>query len=121
MNSFFVRFALLFVAVFAVLFVVALIGALSILVRRYGFGMANQPIRKGLDRRLSLVEILPIDTKRRAVLIRRDTVEHLIILGPDSETAVESGIAAPTADDDDDFSQVLESQVHENTSTKGQP
>ena len=108
--------------VFALLFVLGLIGALSILVRRYGFGMANQPIRKGRDRRLSLVEILPIDTKRRAVLIRRDAVEHLIILGPDSETVVESGIAAPaTGDDDDDFSQVLESQAHENASPKGQP
>jgi len=105
--------------VFALLFVLGLIGALSILVRRYGFGMANQPIRKGRDRRLSLVEILPIDTKRRAVLIRRDTVEHLIILGPDSETVVESGIAAPATDDD--FSQALESQGHENPSSKGQP
>jgi len=103
--------------VFALLFVLGLIGALSILVRRYGFGMSNQPIRKGRDRRLSLVEILPIDTKRRAVLIRRDAVEHLIILGPDSETVVESGIAppAPASGDDGDFSQVLE-----NASTKGQ-
>jgi len=106
--------------VFALLFVLGLIGALSILVRRYGFGMANQPIRKGRDRRLSLVEILPIDTKRRAVLTRRDTDEHLIILGRDSETVVGSGIPAP-ATYDDDVLQPLESPAHETAVYKGTP
>jgi len=104
--------------VFALLFVLGLIGALSILVRRYGFGMSNQPIRKGQDRRLSLVEILPIDTKRRAVLIRRDAVEHLIILGPESETVVESGIAAPpplTKADEGNFSEALENVTQTDT------
>jgi len=100
--------------VFALLFVLALIGALSILVRRYGFGMSPPQMRKGQDRRLGLVEILPIDTKRRAVLIRRDAVEHLVILGPESETVIETGITtAPrppgnAAGAEDTFADVLE-------------
>lgn len=81
--------------IFALIFVLGLIGVLSLVVRRYGLGMATAKIRKGQDRRISLVEILPLDAKRRAVLIRRDTVEHLVILGPDSETVVECGIAPP--------------------------
>jgi len=85
--------------IFALIFVLSLIGVLSLLVRRYGLGMATAQIRKGQDRRLSLVEILPLDAKRRAVLIRRDTVEHLVILGPDSETVIECGIAPPPAID----------------------
>lgn len=99
--------------VFALVFVLGLIGVLSVVVRRYGLGMANANMRKGQDRRLSLVEILPLDAKRRAVLIRRDTVEHLVILGPDSETVVESGIASPPDASVQSFAQTLEK-----TSTK---
>ncbi|HEY9078920.1 flagellar biosynthetic protein FliO [Magnetovibrio sp.] len=103
--------------VFALLFVLGLIGVLSVLVRRYGFGMSTQPIRKGQDRRLSLVEILPIDTKRRAILLRRDSVEHLIILGPDSETVVESSIAPPPVKGPaaDTFTEALENVAPQGT------
>jgi len=84
--------------VFALLFVLGLIGVLSIVVRRYGFGMTTPQRKKGQDRRLKLVEVLPIDTKRRAILIRRDAVEHLVILGPESETLIETNITPPAPD-----------------------
>lgn len=80
--------------VFALLFVLGLIGVLTVVLRRYGLGMASAQIRKGQDRRLRLVEVLPIDGKRRAILIRRDDVEHLVILGAESETLIETGIPA---------------------------
>lgn len=80
--------------VFALLFVLGLIGALTVVLRRYGLGLASAQTRKGQDRRLRLVEVLPIDGKRRAILIRRDDVEHLVILGADSETLIETGIPA---------------------------
>ncbi|MEG3618377.1 flagellar biosynthetic protein FliO [Magnetovibrio sp. PR-2] len=80
--------------IFALMFVLGLIGVLTVLVRKYGFGVASSEIRKGQDRRLGLVEVLPIDAKRRAVLIRRDDVEHLIVMGPESETVVETNIPA---------------------------
>ncbi|MCW8915294.1 MAG: flagellar biosynthetic protein FliO [Magnetovibrio sp.] len=76
---------------------------LTVLVRRYGLGMVPANMRKGQDRRLSLVEVLPIDAKRRAILIRRDDVEHLVIVGSDSDTVVETGIKTRP-----DFSKVLD-------------
>jgi flagellar protein FliO/FliZ len=42
-------------------------------------------------RRLQVVEVLMLDTRRRLVLIRRDDTEHLILLGAASETVIERG------------------------------
>lgn len=50
------------------------------------------------EKRLKVVEALPIDHKHRLVLVRRDNREHLLVLGPDSETVIETGIVA---EDDD--------------------
>ncbi|MEE9139577.1 MAG: flagellar biosynthetic protein FliO [Alphaproteobacteria bacterium] len=75
----------------ALVFVLALIGVLAWLTRRFGFGLI--PAAPGRSRRrLSVVETKSIDAKRRLVLIRRDNREHLVLLGPNSETVVESGI-----------------------------
>jgi flagellar protein FliO/FliZ len=38
---------------------------------------------------------MPIDPKRRLVLLRRDNVEHLVILGATGETIVETNITPP--------------------------
>jgi flagellar protein FliO/FliZ len=38
------------------------------------------------------VEALSIDARRRLVIIRRDDREHLILLGPESEQVIETGI-----------------------------
>ncbi len=74
-------------------FVLALIGLLTWLVRR--FGPARRMLRPhGGQRRLAIVEIAPIDAKRRLVLVRRDGTEHLIMLGTTSDLLIESGIAA---------------------------
>ena len=75
----------------ALAFVLALIGGLSLVARRLGYGHAARGPR---SRRLALVEVLPLDARRRLVLIRRDQVEHLLLLGPTSEQVVETGIAA---------------------------
>ena len=50
------------------------------------------------DRRLQLVEMLPLDHRHRLVLVRRDNREHLIVMGPESQTVVESGILAEDED-----------------------
>ena len=75
---------------FALLFVLALIGAAALLARRFGLGHAARPASH--RRRLAIEEILPLDGKRRLVLIRRDEVEHLVLLGSASEIVVERGI-----------------------------
>lgn len=46
----------------------------------------------GGEIRLDIVDAAPIDTKRRLVLVRRDDVEHLIVIGGHNDFVVESGI-----------------------------
>ena len=79
----------------ALIFVLALIGLATWVARRYGFGGRVSPLRQG-DRRVQVVEITTIDSKHRAVLIRRDATEHLVLLGANDTTVVETGIPAPT-------------------------
>jgi flagellar protein FliO/FliZ len=82
----------------ALIFVLALIALATALARRFGFGYRT-PGRGGTGRRLSIAEVMPIDARRRLLLIRRDGVEHLILLGTGSgpDLLVESNIAAPDA------------------------
>jgi flagellar protein FliO/FliZ len=79
--------------ILALIFVIGLIGIFAALARRYGFGY-RRPQIKGASRRLSLVEVMPVDTKRRLVLVRRDDTEHLILLGTTEDLLVEAGIEA---------------------------
>lgn len=79
----------------ALVFVLGLIGLLSWAARRFGLA-GRVPIRKGRQRRTMVVEATAIDAKRRLVLVRRDKVEHLILLGPVGDVVVEQGISAPT-------------------------
>ena len=76
----------------ALVFVLALMLGLSAVMKRVNGGTAMIPGRK---RRLQVVEILPLDGRRRAVILRRDSREHLVILGANGETVVESGIESP--------------------------
>jgi len=78
----------------ALVFVVTLIFLLAWIARRVGLGGVGTPT--GGRRRLALVETLPIDAKRRVVIIRRDEVEHLLLLGPDTDTVIETGIGGPS-------------------------
>ncbi len=84
----------------ALVFVLGLIGALAVLARRFGFGFPATAVRPGGDRRLRVVEVTALDGRRRLVLVRRDDVEHLILLGPTSELLIESGIQGRTPPSD---------------------
>lgn len=79
----------------ALLLVLALVGGAGLAVRR--FGMPG--VMKGQGtRRLAIVETLMIGPKQRLYILRCDNVEHLVLMGPDGSTVVESGIAgAPKA------------------------
>ncbi|MEQ8397678.1 flagellar assembly protein FliO [Thalassobaculum sp.] len=74
-------------------FVLGLIGVFYALAhrygsRRFGFGVG----RGGPGTRLSVVEARAVDGRHRLVLVRRDDVEHLILIGPDRSLVVETGI-----------------------------
>jgi flagellar protein FliO/FliZ len=89
---------------FALLFVLALMGGLWLVLRRLGLSGLN--IAAPGQKRLKVVEILPLDARRRAVLLRRDDKEHLVILGPSGETVVETLIPVlPSAGPDEKTSR----------------
>jgi flagellar protein FliO/FliZ len=75
----------------ALVFVLALIGTAALAARRLGLARALPSAGR---RRLGVLEMLPLDAKRRLVLLRRDGIEHLVILGPTGETVVERAIGA---------------------------
>jgi flagellar protein FliO/FliZ len=89
----------------ALVFVIALMVALGIVMKRIDGGRhAVMPLKQ---RRLKIIELTRIDARRSLVLIQRDNVQHLVILGPHGETVVESGIRdfdekrhSPSNDDD---------------------
>lgn len=84
--------------VLALLFVLGLIGLMAAAARRWGLGgLPHVPVKRGQAKRLGLIEVAALDAKRRLVLVRRDDVEHLLLLGPTSETVVETGIRAPSS------------------------
>ena len=80
----------------ALIFILALIGGLAWLARRFGLGGKLVP-NQGADRRLSIVEVMALDSRRKLVLLRRDSAEHLVLLGPTSDLLIESASAAPKA------------------------
>jgi len=80
----------------ALVFVLALIGLIAWLARRFGVGRVAVRAR-GAARRLEIIEMTAIDAKRRLVLLRRDRFEHLVLLGANSELLIESGIAPVAA------------------------
>lgn len=88
--------------VFALIFVLALIGGFAMVARRLGLGYRTP--RGKQAKRLSLIEVLPLDAKRRIALIRRDSVEHLILLGANNDLLIEAAVPAPS---DTDFSAAL--------------
>jgi len=56
-------------------------------------GLRIGGIGRGRAPRLSIVDALPIDRRRRLVLVRRDNVEHLILIGGPTDVVVEPMIA----------------------------
>lgn len=86
------------------LFYVSL-GILSLILAALGLWIARQST--GLDpvgmlpkkqkKRLTLVETRFIDRKRKLVLVRRDGVEHLMVIGGPVDMIVETGIAVQSA------------------------
>ncbi|GEO80302.1 flagellar biosynthetic protein FliO [Pararhodospirillum oryzae] len=69
------------------IFVLGLIFLLAFLVRRFGPGLTGR-WRPG--RRLSVVEVMAVDPKRRLVLIRRDDTEHLLLIGGTTDVVIET-------------------------------
>ena len=86
--------------ILALVFVLALIGLLTWLVRRFGLA-GRMPTARKHGRRLDIVEVVALDSRHRLVLVRRDRTEHLVLLGANADIVVERGIDGAQAGHDD--------------------
>jgi flagellar protein FliO/FliZ len=84
--------------VVAFVIVLILIGATFWLIRRFGNRRGNTNAARGRQPRLGVIDVAEFEG-RRLVLIRRDNVEHLILIGGSGDLVVEQNIvrAAPLA------------------------
>src|SRR5690349_14430494 len=80
----------------AFLVVLALIGIVAWLVRRFGSSRLGGSAR-GRQPRLAVIDAATVDGRRRLVLIRRDNVEHLLMIGGPTDIVVEPNIVRATA------------------------
>src|SRR5262245_16314082 len=76
----------------AFLVVLGLIGGAAYLVRRFGADRLGTTTARGRQPRLAVIDATPVDSRRRLVLIRRDNVEHLLLIGGPSDVVVEPNI-----------------------------
>jgi flagellar protein FliO/FliZ len=83
-------------AVLALAFVLGLVALLGWVVRRLGLIPGAAAFKKR-GKRLEIVEMTALDVRRKLVLVRRDNVEHLILLGLQRDVVVETGITPPAA------------------------
>ena len=85
-GSLIVRFVVAFVIV------LALIGATFWVIRRFGGTRVGAAAQRGRQPRLAVIDAAPVDGRRRLVLVRRDNVEHLLMIGGPSDIVVEQNI-----------------------------
>jgi flagellar protein FliO/FliZ len=81
----------------AFLIVVGLIGATAWAVRGFGAGRLGGAGTRGRQPRLAVVDYASVDSRRRFILVRRDNIEHLVLIGGPTDVVVEANIvrAAP--------------------------
>ena len=90
--------ALLFLKFLSVfVFVISLMLLLAWFLKK--LGLPGSVIRGDDKRRLKAVEFLQVDPRHRLVLVRRDDQEHLIMMSPESQTVIETGIPAKTEEE----------------------
>ena len=76
----------------AFLIVLGLIGAAAWAVRRFGSGRYRGAGQRGRQPRLAVIDQASVDARRRLILIRRDNVEHLLLIGGPTDVVVEPNI-----------------------------
>jgi hypothetical protein len=76
-----------------IIYALAVLAALIVVLMVWrGF---SQRVRGRRGQRLGISEYHELDQTRRLVLVRRDNVEHLILIGGPADVVVETGIGLP--------------------------
>jgi flagellar protein FliO/FliZ len=85
---------------FAFVVVLALIGVAAWLVRRFASNRLGANTNRGRMPRLAVIDAAAVDGRRRLVLVRRDNIEHLLMIGGPTDIVVEPNIvrAMPARD-----------------------
>ncbi len=81
----------------AFLIVLALIGVTAWAVRRFGAGRLGGGNARGRQPRLAVIDYASVDGRRRLILVRRDNVEHLLMIGGPTDVVVEPNIVRAVA------------------------
>ena len=84
-------------AILALILVVGLIGLVVWLVRRFNTDRLGNASARGRQPRLAVIDAAAVDGRRRLVLIRRDNVEHLLMIGGPTDVVVELNIVRAAA------------------------
>lgn len=95
-----------FIAAFA--FVIGLIGLMGLAMRKWG--NPGMRVRKRDEARLSIIETLPIDSRSRLLLVRRDNMEHLLVKSGDRFEVIEVDIPHEEAEEDTGPSPMMSSK-----------
>src|ERR1700759_5873590 len=86
--------------IFVFVAVLALIGVAAWLVRRFATSRLGANTNRGRMPRLAVIDAAAVDGRRRLGLVRRENVEHLLMIGGPTDIVVEPNIvrAMPARD-----------------------
>jgi flagellar protein FliO/FliZ len=84
-------------AILALIIVIGLASAVFYVVRQVSTSRIGSAAIRGRQPRLAVIEVAGIDPRRRLLLIRRDNVEHLIMIGGPTDVVVEPNIVRAVA------------------------
>lgn len=76
--------------------VVLVLAVLALWALKFVF-RTSSGVARGRNRRLMVVDNLPLDQRRQLLILRRDNVEHLVMIGGAQDLVIETGIPAEQA------------------------
>jgi flagellar protein FliO/FliZ len=83
-------------ALLALVFVLGLIGVVSLLLKKYGHKLLSSS-HLNSNKSLKVIESTPIDARNRMVLVQRDNVRHLLLISGQQTTVIETNIISDEA------------------------
>jgi len=86
------EFDTLILGLAAALFAVAVVALVAWAFRTFFGKSSSANFLRPREKRLGVVETAAVDGKRKLLLVRRDDVEHLLIIGGPVDIVVETGI-----------------------------
>jgi flagellar biogenesis protein FliO len=72
--------------------ILALIGLIVMLLKRFGVMRIGGLSLHGRQPRIAVMDMAHLDARRKLIIVRRDTVEHLVMIGGPNDVVIERGI-----------------------------